>query len=727
MTSITVSLKNCYGIRKLRHRFDFRNRGAYSIYAPNGSMKSSFAQTFKDLSEGTSSRDRIFPSRETTRAILDEFGTEIPHDQILVLPPYDEFFSHNEKTSTLLVNNALRREYELLHADIERSKTEFLSAMKEQSRSKKSLEVEIALAFTKGTDEESFYLALERIAPELEDQSDAPFADVPYDTVFDPKVLEALSSSDLQSAIEDYITRYNQVIESSNYFTQGVFEHYNAAQIAKNLASNGFFSAKHTVTLNATERVVISSKKQLEDLVARELSEITSDSQLKKRFAAVRKQLERNLQLRQFQRYVCSNDLLLTHLSNVDLFKEQVWKSYFKAKEPVYAELLSKYRTVKARRKEIEQEAQKEQTLWEDAIHLFNDRFFVPFTLYAKNKAAVMLRGEDDLELGYRFRDGNDEVEVPRDELMRTLSQGEKKALYILNIIFEIEVRRKNQQETLFVVDDIADSFDYKNKYAIIQYLQDVSDVPNFRQIILTHNFDFFRTISSRFVGYSGCLTTTKSNDGVELSQAFGIRNPFLHDWKQGFFVDPKKRIASISFMRNLVEHVVGDSDRNYLRLTSLLHWKTDSPAITQSDLDAIYASVFSSNGLQFTNGNEPVVDMIEREANDCLNASSGVNFENKIVLSIGIRLASERFMASMINDAVFLGQLGKNQTNALLKRFIQDYGRRDEQIRVLRKVMLMTPEHIHLNAFMYEPILDMSDDSLRSLYREVQNLPALI
>ena len=723
MTSVTVSLKNCYGIRKLHHRFDFSDRDAYSIYAPNGSMKSSFAQTLKDLSEATSSRDRILPSRETTRVIIDEFGTEIPNEQILVLPPYDEFFSHNEKTSTLLVNNTLRREYELLHADIEKSKTDFLSAMKEQSRSKKLLEAEIALAFTKGDDEESFYLALERIAPELGEQSDAPFADVPYDTVFDPKVLEALGASDLRSAIEDYITRYNQVIDSSKYFTQGVFEHYNAAQIAKNLASNGFFSAKHTVTLNATEQVVISSKKQLEDIVARELAEITNDSQLKKRFAAVRKQLERNLQLRQFQRYLCSNVLLLPHLSNVELFKEQVWKSYFKAKEPVYAELLSKYRVVKARRKEIEQEAQREQTLWEDAIHLFNDRFFVPFTLYAKNKAAVMLRGEDDLELGYRFRDGNDEVEVPRDELMRTLSQGEKKALYILNIIFEIEVRRKNQQETLFVVDDIADSFDYKNKYAIIQYLQDVSDVPNFRQIILTHNFDFFRTISSRFVGYAGCLTATKSNDGVELSQAFGIRNPFLRDWKHAFFVDPKKRIASISFMRNLVEHVLGDSDANYLRLTSLLHWKTDSIAITQSDLDKIYANVFPSNGSRFTNENESVVDMIEREANDCLSASYGINFENKIVLSIGIRLASERFMAGMISDPAFLVELGENQTNALLKRFIQDHGHRDEQIRILRKVMLMTPEHIHLNAFMYEPILDMSDDSLRSLYREVQNL----
>ena len=31
-----------------------------------------------------------------------------------------------------------------------------------------------------------------------------------------------------------------------------------------------------------------------------------------------------------------------------------------------------------------------------------------------------------------------------------------------------------------------------------------------------------------------------------------------------------------------------------------------------------------------------------------------------------------------------------------------------------------MTPENIHLNSFMYEPILDMSDSHLRALYKEV-------
>ena len=105
-----------------------------------------------------------------------------------------------------------------------------------------------------------------------------------------------------------------------------------------------------------------------------------------------------------------------------------------------------------------------------------------------------MLGNNDILELGYKFHDGSDETHIERDTLLKTLSQGEKKALYILNVIFEIEVRRQSGQETLFVIDDIADSFDYKNKY-VIQYLQEISEYQG-----KTHNFDFFRTVNSRFV-----------------------------------------------------------------------------------------------------------------------------------------------------------------------------------------------------------------------------------
>ncbi|WP_157887311.1 hypothetical protein [Campylobacter pinnipediorum] len=50
MKKLKIYLENCYGIKKLETEFDFTKKNTYSIYAPNGTMKTSFAKTFKDLS-----------------------------------------------------------------------------------------------------------------------------------------------------------------------------------------------------------------------------------------------------------------------------------------------------------------------------------------------------------------------------------------------------------------------------------------------------------------------------------------------------------------------------------------------------------------------------------------------------------------------------------------------------------------------------------------------------
>jgi hypothetical protein len=57
------------------------------------------------------------------------------------------------------------------------------------------------------------------------------------------------------------------------------------------------------------------------------------------------------------------------------------------------------------------------------------------------------------------------------------------------------------------------------------------------------------------------------------------------------------------------------------------------------------------------------------------------------------------------------------------LKKFKEIPGGDINQIETIKRVILMTPENIHLNSFMYEPILDMSDDHLKKLYEDVLTL----
>lgn len=98
-------------------------------------------------------------------------------------------------------------------------------------------------------------------------------------------------------------------------------------------------------------------------------------------------------------------------------------------------------------------------------------------------------------------------------------------------------------------------------------------------------------------------------------------------------------------------------------------------------------------------------------------------NLENTIVLAMAIRLGAERYMISKIKDDKFVAGIAENQTQILIKRFKSDFAADKEAIRIFDMVSLITPENIHVNSFMYEPILDMSDDHLRKLYTEISAL----
>jgi energy-coupling factor transporter ATP-binding protein EcfA2 len=722
MQKLKIDLENCYGIKKLNVEFNFTKCHVAAVYAPNGAMKSSLANTFQALAEGKQPIDRFFPNRATTCSVVDENGAAIKADEILVVRPYDESFSHSAKTSALLVNATLREEYEKLHADLEVTKAEFLKALKTTSGSKRDLEAEISSAFTPTNDQ--FYVALARVKDEVAGLASTPFATVEYDKLFDEKGLAVLEQKDSKDIIAEYIKKYNELIDSSSYFKRGTFNYFNAGQIAKSLADHGFFKADHTITLKGGGDVQIKTEQELKEIIQKERDAITNDPALRKKFEQLATLLEKNAEARKFEAYLSEHEDLLPHLANVPALKDLVWKSYFKANEEVYRRLLDQRQSTEKRRLEIEASAAAERSQWQEVIDIFNERFSVPFKLAPKNLVAVALAKEPILALDFKFEDAGDSVSVKREDLIAGLSTGERKAFYLLNVLFEIEVRRRHGASTLIIVDDVADSFDYKNKYAIVQYLGDIAEDGLFRQIILTHNFDFFRTVNSRGIAsYSCCFMASKSSTGVTLYPAQGINNIFVNDWKPNFFTDEKKRVASIPFMRNLVEFTSGDADPNFAKLTALLHVKPGSDTITQGDLDAIYNQLFGGTAAH-PDPAKTVFQSIDEAAAACIGAPEGANFENKIVLAIAVRLAAERYMIAKIADPAFTNAISSNQTARLVGRFKKQFPTKTAEIKVLERVALMTPENIHLNSFMYEPILDMSDEHLRRLYQDVVALP---
>lgn len=715
MKKLAITLENSYGIKKLAYEFDFNKTKTYSIYAANGSMKTSLAKTFYDLSVDRASQDLIFTDRITTRKIVDENGDELSSDKVFVIEPYNDEYA-SDKTSTLLVNKTLKKQYDDIWLAIKKLEADLLKDLKKPSGMSKGIDDEVSeiIMSTKG----KFIDAALRLEKEVNDGKDPVLDGVSYKTLFNDKVLKFLQDKDIQSDLKEYIERYDELVEQSKYFRKGVFNHTNASTIAKTLVSNGFFEASHTVSLSdGSDKSEISSEDDLKKVIQTELEGILSDEKLLKAFQKIDNKLG-NQELKDFREYVTEHKEYISELSNINYFKQRVWIDYFKTCIGAFNGLIDAHNKAKDKLIEIQGQANAERTKWTEVVDVFNSRFNVPFVLSVENQGDVILDGVLPA-LSFEFVDEDDRKVVKREDLLRVLSNGEKKALYILNILFEIEARKDLGIETLVIVDDIADSFDYKNKYAIIEYLKDNAELPNFYQIILTHNFDFFRTVESRFRIYKYCLMVDKKADGIELVAAEYIKNPFSHFLQKTD--DDAKLLALIPFMRNIVEYTKGEEDDDFQNLTSTLHRKDNTDNITKKQIEDVIKTVFNRE-VTLTEPEKVVAELFIETA-DGLGEDENLRLENKIVLSVAIRLKAEAFMIAEINDDAFIASITHNQTAMMADKYISEHQSKLEEINILKKVNLITPQNIHINSFMYEPILDMSDTELRSLYKKVSGL----
>lgn len=88
---LSVDLKNCYGIASLEYKFDFSEKRAFSIYASNGIMKTSFAKTFMDISQKKEPKDEVYSEMETICNIKKD-NADIKSDEIFVINSYEKAY-----------------------------------------------------------------------------------------------------------------------------------------------------------------------------------------------------------------------------------------------------------------------------------------------------------------------------------------------------------------------------------------------------------------------------------------------------------------------------------------------------------------------------------------------------------------------------------------------------------------------------------------------------------
>lgn len=724
MNIIEIQLENCFGIGKLDHKFDFGqiDTNSFLIYAPNGSMKTSFAKTLDLISRNDSKSvpsDRVYDNRTTSHKIVVD-GNEITVDSILVVNAEDSNYDTSKKISSFIASKELKKKYDDIYTDLDTQKKEYIKKLKQVSQST-DCETEFVNAY-KQSDRDTFFELLLAISKTLLNKPTT--YNFRYNDIFDKKgnVKKFLDKN--QHLLSQYVSKYDELLKKSKFFngSENSFGTHQANLLLKSTEDNSYFEAGHKFTLSDNEEV--KSAEELKQLLLIEITAIVNDEKLKKSFDQVDKAIGANAELRSFKSVVENDNLLLVELEKYEDFRKKVWLNYLSRLENETTELAKFYESKKTEIEKIIYEAKKEFEIWEDIIKTFNERFFVPFEIKLVNQEDVVLK-EETANLEFDYKDQNDTpVRKDKNSLLSILSKGEQRAFFLLQLLFDIESRKQLNQETLLILDDIADSFDYKNKYAIIEYLKELHQNSVFRLLILTHNFDFYRTVAKRlYIDRRAVLMTLKSYSREISFVPGGYINDIFNYFKENIS-DQKIFVSIIPLLRNLIEYMEGSSCLKYNQLTSCVHVKPETHTIKCNDiLTLIYNTFPSTNSQNIEFGAKPIKELIYETA-DLIEQENPINeilLENKITMSIAIRLKAEEYLIGKIPNSAAI-DISANQTSELLIHFKLTNPDKTT-IMILERVNLITPENIHVNAFMYEPIIDISVFHLVDLYKKVKQL----
>ncbi|PUD55999.1 hypothetical protein C2R56_06975 [Helicobacter pylori] len=708
-----INIENCYGIGKIQKTsLDFSKSNSYLLYAQNGVFKTSFAKSLTDLINNEMPKDNFYPNRRSKIEI--EFnGEKISKENVAVFHSYDEKFSSENSVTTFMAESDLKQRYDDIFSELEKEKKALLKSLKSDF----DYEKEIKTIFKN----KSFYEILYNHLIEIENSEE--HYSFKYHNIFDKlgKVKDFVNKN--RDLIEQYFNKYKELLSLSKVFKHtevGDFGTNHANDLKKALENDRFFKANHSLMIAGEE---IKNYNKLSEIFEEEKNKILNNEDLKNSFANIEKFINANKELRAFKDAISGDNTLLIELLNYDSFRKKVLFSYLKQSIQNVRSLVELYREKKPEIEEIIEQANKDQKEWESVIKIFNQRFLVPFKVELQNQKDILLN-KDAAQFGFIFSDDNQDVNVQKEDLQKHLSGGEKRALYILQILFEIEARKRSDKPQLLVFDDISDSFDYRNKHAIIEYLNDLQECGQFKLLVMTHNFDFYRTLASRLGIPREQIKMIRKNDAREIIfENGGYLKDFVKHIKDS--QEDKDFFALIPFVRNLIEYtrLQASKDNDYIKLTSCLHMKKDTKDIQIQDISKIFDSVFGAERKKRNiekNGSKLYLQAIYDIAEEiCKNENCNhIELQNKIIFSIAIRLKAEEWMLNKLNQKF---EPTKNQTRGLYNATKEELS--DDEKRIIQKVLMITPENIHINSFMFEPILDISLDHLYTCFEEVKKL----
>jgi energy-coupling factor transporter ATP-binding protein EcfA2 len=696
-------MTNFYGIKELL-KPDLIS-GNTIIYAPNAVMKTSFSDGLRDIAKGITPKD-IFTCPETPSNFeLDEDGKIItkatPNCLNLVTINYGNNVSdifNDPSLMSLVMSPSLKAKYKTVIDRIEQIKESVNQWISSEVLGEKKT-TENGWAVLKSINNSQNEIGVVTNIPELSSYESDYYSGLPFLTIFNNETEKLFVNPDFSSECKSYSNSVKKELDKK-VFSSG-FTMSELIKVRDELKKNHFFEANHKIHLNSLEEM---GAEELDEYIKTTTDSVYSSQEVLIEFEKAKKVLEKSKTSRALKDLLMNDKVLLSEIANPNELKRKVVYSILFKHSPEIEKLKTELKTLSTDLKTVIEEANKSNETWNKVLNDYNNRF-------VSNKLDVSIENQAEAVLGLsqarfvkRIKGTNQQA---THDMMLRFSSGEKRALGILNIMFEVEL--KGNQKFTLLLDDVSDSFDYKNKYAILECLKDFSKKSNIQLIILTHNFDFYRScknllsssLQSKLFAYKD-----KGNVSlIEANQDFFDDYSYFNNWKNsGKYSD---YLALIPFARNLAQLEGNSKTKEYLELTKYLHYS--------GDLETIDFSYFGSF-IQLHNGS--VIDALtanywatlnNQVRNILSNQLVETDLRSKVILGLYMRLSCDRFMwkkYSKLHSIDPTITVGFNQSRELFDLVVKDL--EQNELSIVQTSMTIAPSFIHLNSFMYEPLIDV-------------------
>ena len=370
---ITLNFKNCFGIKSLNHTFSFDKCRTHLIYAPNGSMKSSFAKTTRYFSGQSTKepKDIIFNNRESCYEVeVDSTKLTPPYNQIFVFNGEDDIDS-SKSFVNFLASADLKQEYEAIYILLNKEKDALMTKLKTISQST-DCEKEILDAFSNNPND-TIFSVLEQISSFNTDQY--TLYEFRYNDIFDTKgkVREFINKH--KDALKQYFDDYLDLLRNSTLYRAvdgHIFGTHHVNQLLKYVEDGNFFGVNHKLVLqDGTE---FKSYDSLSDFVQKEKNRILKDEKLRTAFEKITKAIDNNSELRNFKTVLETHPEWIPSILDYDHFKQVVWLGFIYSDEvkDLYNSYIRVYNGVKGNLVKILQTAESQQATWKRIIDLYN-------------------------------------------------------------------------------------------------------------------------------------------------------------------------------------------------------------------------------------------------------------------------------------------------------------------------------------------------------------------